>query len=518
MSELYDKTYNPDVLSCLANLSNDEVFTPPEVANQMLDMLPKEIWSDPDATFLDPACKSGVFLREIAKRLIKGLEDVYPDLDERLEHIFRKQLYGVAITELTSLLSRRGVYCSKYPNSRYSVVEFDGPEGNIRFRRCEHAWVNGRCRYCGASQGEYDRGDSLETHAYEFIHQEDPKGMLPMKFDIIAGNPPYQLSDGGNAASAIPIYHKFIIQAKKLRPKYLTLITPSRWFTGGRGLDAFRKEMLDDRHIRCLHDFPDASSVFPGVEIKGGVSYFLWDRDHEGDCLVVNHDSAGIECSRAVRPLTEDGIDVLVRYNEQISILHKVQALGEKSFTEIVSANDPFGFDVRVKGSMKRVKPHYELKEYPGAVLFYYYGWKKDGVGYIDRDSMRRGADLIDKWKVLIPAAWGSGTPDKDWVKPFAVAPNSCATETYLAIGPFDNEEICKNVISYTQTRFFHFMVSMVKLTHHAMQKVYSFVPMQDFSKPWNDEELFLKYGLTDHEIKFIQETIRPMGIGSEER
>lgn len=134
MSDLYNKTYNPDVLSCLANLSNDEVLTPPEVANQMLDMLPEEIWSDPEVTFLDPACKSGVFLREIAKRLDKGLEAVYPDRDERVEHIFKHQLYGVAITELTSLMSRRSVYCSKYPNCKYSIVEFDNPEGNAHVR------------------------------------------------------------------------------------------------------------------------------------------------------------------------------------------------------------------------------------------------------------------------------------------------------------------------------------------------------------------------------------------------
>lgn len=252
MSELYDKTYNPDVLSCLANLSNDEVFTPPEIANQMLDMLPKEIWSDPNTTFLDPACKSGVFLREIAKRLIKGLEDEIPDLDERLEHIFKKQLYGIAITELTSLLSRRSTYCSKYPNSRYSVVEFDSVEGNIRYKRCDHKWYAKRCVYCGSPQENLDRGDELETHAYEFIHTENPKDLLPMKFDVIVGNPPYQIqvNEAGKGLGAIPIYQKFIEQALKLKPRYLTMIIPARWFAGGVGLRDFRKRMLDDPHLK----------------------------------------------------------------------------------------------------------------------------------------------------------------------------------------------------------------------------------------------------------------------------
>lgn len=512
MSSLFESTYNPDVLSCIANLSNDEVFTPPEVANQVLDMLPDELWSDPNAKFLDPATKSGIFLREIAKRLIDGLEDVFPDLQERLDHIYKNQLYGIAITELTSLLARRSVYCSKYPNSKYSVVHFDGPEGNIRFKNIGHSWYAGRCSYCGASQKEYERDESLETHAYEFIHLDEPGEVIPMKFDVIVGNPPYQLSDGGNAASAIPIYQKFVQQAKKLNPRYLVMITPSRWFTSGRGLDSYRDEMLHDDRIRVLHDYADASYCFPGVEIKGGVSYFLWTRDTHGDCLVVNHEGDNVTSS-VERPLIEPGIDTFIRNNEQISILRKVQALGERSFMDIVSANDPFGYDVRVKGSMRRVKPQYKLKPFEGAVKFYYYGWRKDGVGYIERSSMRRGEDLVDAWKVLIPAAWGSGTPDRDWVKPFVVEPNSCATETYLAIGPFDNEETCKHVISYTQTKFFHFMVAIVKLTHHAMQKVYSLVPMQDFDKDWTDEELYAKYGLSQEEIDFIEHTIRPMGI-----
>ena len=283
---LFNKVYNPDVLSCLANLSNDEVFTPPEIVNQMLDMLPQELFRNPDTTFLDPACKTGVFLREIAKRLIKGLENQIPDLQERIDHIFHKQLFGIAITELTSLLSRRGIYCSKYPNSDFSVTKFSSSEGNIRFKRIDHTWVNGRCKYCGTNR-TYDRGEELETHAYEFIHTDNLEKLFNMKFDVIIGNPPYQLSDGGGTgSSAMPIYHKFIQQSKKLNPRFITMIIPSRWFSGGKGLDDFRDEMLHDDRIREIHDFGNANDCFPGVAIEGGVCYFLWNREQRGLCKV----------------------------------------------------------------------------------------------------------------------------------------------------------------------------------------------------------------------------------------
>lgn len=340
MAEEFDTgIYNPDVLSCLANLSNDEVFTPPEIANQMLDMLPQELFTDPETTFLDPACKSGVFLREIAKRLIEGLEPRIPDLQKRVDHIFHRQLFGIAITELTSLLSRRGVYCSKFPNSIYSVSKFDDAGGNIRYKKIKHTWKDGKCVYCGASKSQYDRDAELETHAYEMIHINRPEEIFNMKFDVIIGNPPYQLSDGGAQASAMPIYNKFVEQAQKLQPRYLTMIIPARWYTGGKGLDSFRNMMIHDERIRVLHDFENAGDCFPSVEIKGGVCYFLWDRDIVGKCNVVTHDGTKI-LSKMERYMVEKNSDVFIRYNDAISILHKVISKRKAVFRDSIPSND----------------------------------------------------------------------------------------------------------------------------------------------------------------------------------
>lgn len=517
-------TYNPDVLTCLANLSNDEVFTPPNIANQMLDLLPAEIWRDKNATFLDPACKSGVFLREIAKRLMTGLEKQIPDQQKRIDHIFTRQLFGIAITDMTALLSRRSLYCSKKANGKYSICEgFDSPEGNILFGRVIHVWDGERCKYCGANIHEYDRDESLETHAYQFIHTDDPLGLFDdkekskMKFDVIVGNPPYQMGDGGHAASAIPIYHKFVQQAKKLNPRYLTMIIPSRWFTGGRGLDSFRDEMLNDKRIRIIHDFLDAGDCFPGVEIKGGVNYFLWARDEQGDCKIYTHEGNAI-VSEAERPLLEDGADTFVRYNEAISLLHKVRKLKEDGFTSIVSANDPFGFDVREENSYKRIKPTFRTKPFADGIKFYYYGWQKKGVGYVDTKYVRKNLDYVNKWKVYISSAYGAGEsfPHQILNKPLIGEPKSCCSETYLSIGPLKSKKEAENVSSYIQTKFFRFLVLIKKNTQHAMKPVYSLVPMQDFSESWTDEKLYKKYKLTKAEIEFIEKMIRPMDNGAE--
>lgn len=506
MSDFYSSMYNPDVLTCLANLSNDEVFTPPEVANRMLDMLPEELWHDSSATFLDPACKSGVFLREIAKRLIEGLKEEIPDLQKRIDHIFHKQLYGIAITELTSLLSRRSVYCSKYPNSKYSISLFDDSSGNIRYKRVPHRWQNGKCVFCGASQKEYERGDELETHAYEWIHTTKPEEIFKMKFDVIISNPPYQLSDGGAQASATPIYNRFVEQAKKLNPRYMTMIIPARWYAGGKGLDTFRASMVMDRRIRVLHDFINASDCFGnGVEIKGGICFFLWDRDHVGKCKVFTH-TGDKTVEQNERYLQEDGNDVFIRYAEGVSILGKVQSANEKTMDEMVSSQKPFGLRTYVHGEQKR---------FAGSIKLY----ERGGTGYVNRGEITKNENWIDQPKVFISAAYNAGDsiPHQIIGKPIAGEAGSACTETYIVVGPFNAPFEVNNAISYIQTKFFRFLVMLRKSSQHAASSVYAFVPQQDFSKPWTDTELYKKYGLTDDEIAFIESMIKPMELGGDD-
>lgn len=498
--------YNPDVLNMLANLSSDEVFTPPEVVNEMLDLLPQELWSDPNVTFLDPFTKSGVFLREIATRLMKGLENEIRDRQDRANHIFQNQLYGIAITELTSLLARRSVYGTKTADSQYSFCEtFSTEQGNIIFDKIVHTWQNGKCLYCGASQEVYEREDTLETHAYQFIHKEEPEEIFNMKFDVIVGNPPYQLSTGGSGVQATPLYDKFVLQAKKLNPRYVVMIIPSRWFSGGFGLSSFRNDMLNDRSLRVIHDYPEAADAFSGVQIKGGVCYFLWDRDNKGDCTVITH--RGDKVGKAVeRPLLEKNNDTFIRYNEAISILHKVWDKSEKTMDTIVSQQKPFGFATTFKGKVTKTKEDYITV----------YGSK--GIGYCSENEVELNKELIDKYKVFIPRA-GSGSdkfPHPILGKPFIPDPHSICTETYIVIGPFNSELECNNVKSYVSTRFFRFLVMLMKPTQDALRRVYSFVPIQDFRQQWNDEKLYAKYDLDETEIAFIESMIRPMELDDE--
>ncbi len=522
---------NPDVLTCIANLSNDEVFTPPELAGRMLDMLAQawatdhggaSLWANKAVRFLDPFTKSGVFLREITSRLNSGLAQEIPDLQERVNHILTKQVFGIGITRLTSLLARRSVYCSKVANGAHSIAKsFASEAGNIWFERTEHTWSRGKCTFCGASQAAMDRGDALETHAYAFIHTDNIKTRIAelfgddMQFDVIVGNPPYQLNDGGYGTSAAPIYHLFVEQAKALEPRYLSMVIPARWFAGGKGLDEFREAMLDDNRLRSIADYLSAADVFPGVGLKGGVCYFLWNRDHPGLCDVSTHFKEW-PVSTATRPLTENGADIFIRFNEGLSILKKVVSIEagqseslllpeSKRFDRLVSARKPFALETTFKGrKTKRA----------GDVLIYQNG----GTGYIAREAIPAGTDLIDKWKIYVGrAAPGTGNrdtyPHRILSTPFLGESGSICSETYLCIGPFETKAEAESALSYLCCRLTRLLILLHKPSQDTTRKVYTFVPKQDWTKRWTDEDLYAKYGISESEIEFIEKMVRPMDL-----
>ena len=525
---------NPDVLTCIANLSNDEVFTPPDLANRMLDRIAAawaadhdgaNLWANRDAHFLDPFTKSGVFLREITSRLTTGLAQEIPNLQERVNHILTKQIFGIGITRLTSLLARRSLYCSKYANGAHSIAKkFHTDSGNIWFERIEHSWHDGRCTFCGASRTALDRGGDLETHAYAFIHTNNIKTRMAelfggsMQFDVIIGNPPYQLNDGGYGTSAAPIYQMFVEQAKALEPRYLSMIIPSRWFAGGKGLDEFRESMLNDTRLRSIDDFLSASDVFPGVGLKGGVCYFLWNRDHPGECNVATH-FKDWPVSRAVRPLMEKGADVFIRFNEGLSILKKVIQIetaqtdllclsDNKRFDVLVSSRKPFALETTFKGRKNKRD---------GDILIYQNG----GTGYVTRHDIQVGIQLIDKWKIYIGrAAPGTGNrdtyPHRILSTPFIGEPGSICSETYLCIGPFDTKDQAESALSYLTCRLTRLLILLHKPSQDTTRKVYTFVPTQAWNKRWTDKDLYAKYGISTDEIEFIEKVVRPMDLTSD--
>lgn len=514
----------PDVLNTIANLSSDEVFTSPEFANKMLDTLAKawaadhegaSIWADRNVTFLDPATKSGVFLREITKRLVEGQGDPPEGSDRRkalLDRVLTNQVFGIGMTTLTSLLARRSIYCSKDATSKHSVApSLTEPDGNIWFQRTEHTWVGDKCGYCPANKTTYDRGEEAETHAYAFIHTTDPASWVAehlgasMHFDVIIGNPPYQLGDSGGDAIgsfAMPLYQKFVKAAKALGPSYLTMVTPSRWFAGGRGLDDYRAEMLADRRLRALVDYPNAAEAFPGIQIKGGVSYFLWDAAHNGPCDVVSINN-GTEGARAARFLDE--YDVLVRNNEAVSILNKVSAdVRVVNLASNVSAIQPFSIRTSYRG-----KPSGEGMKSP--VLLYQNG----GTAFIEHDEIPRNTEWVNQWKVLLGAAYGAGDsiPHQITNYPIIAAPGSACTETYLVIGRFSSEQEAKYLAAYLRTRFVRFLVSLRKNTQHIYSDRFSFVPSVPMDRFWTDVELYATYGLTNDEQVYIESVIKPMSL-----
>lgn len=540
---------NPDVLTSIANLSSDEVFTPPSFANQMLDNLEqswaasnngKSIWENSSVTFLDPATKSGVFLREITRRLVDGLSQEIPDLQERVNHVLTKQVFGIATTELTSLLARRSVYCSKAANNKHSIcTAFSAkPDGHVLYERIEHVWsvgksreiqidedanevevtVDGKCSYCGANQRDYGRTSLDENHAYAFIHTTDPAAMLretfgvKVKFDVVIGNPPYQLGKSGGEAIggfAMPIYQKFVESAKKLDPRFISFVIPSRWFAGGRGLDDFRKEMLSDSHLETLVDYPDAGEVFSGTPPKGGVSYFLWNQAWSGPCEISTVEKGEVVSPPMRRYLSD--YDVLIRRNESIPILEKVLAVsrakGFDSIADSVSSIQPFSLRTNFKGSATSVGLKDPVK------LF-----NNGGTSFIERNDVPRNEEWVDEWKVLLGAAYGAGDsyPHQIFNYPIVAGPGTACTETYLVIKRFSSEEEAILFAAYLRTKFVRFLVSLRKNTQHLYSERFKFVPELPLDREWDDQGLAKEFGLNSDDLAFIDSMIRPMEVMGE--
>lgn len=534
---------NPDVLTCIANLSNDEVFTPPELANRMLDTLAEawaanhkgaNIWADSSARFVDPCTKSGVFLREITNRLTIGLENEISNLQDRVDHILTKQVFGIGITRLTSLLARRSVYCSKHAKGKHSIAKSIGSDdGNVWFKRIEHSWIgstewvrttdqhgkriktfiNGRCEFCGAPRATFDRDPGLENHAYAFIHTTDIKAHIAelfggnMQFDVIIGNPPYQMTGGAGGSSDSSIYHLFVQQALNLEPRFVSMVIPSRWMAGGRGLDEFRAQMLTDGHLRALIDFPDSGDAFPGVQIKGGVCYFLWDAEHNGTCDVIRV-ADGNENAQRNRVLSE--FDVFVRDERALVILRKVLARGETPILELISGDTPFGIATNFDA--------WSEKGGAGKIALHLINRGKRSVGFIKRGHISKNIDAIDVWKVLVPKAYGAGEsfPHQILGREIVATPPSVCTQSYLVVSPFNSKRAAHSFASYYRTRLFRFLVSLRKITQDALRSTYSWVPRQSWDRTWTDELLYEKYGITKDEIGFINRMIRPMDESDE--
>lgn len=336
-------------------------------------------------------------------------------------------------------------------------------------------------------------------HSYNFIHQE-LKTILKgknMKFDVIVGNPPYQINDGGHGASASPLYHLFVDQAKKLNPQYLTMIIPARWYASGKGLDSFRETMLNDKKIKILVDYTDASECFPGVEIKGGVCYFLWDESHNDTCLVINK----IRDKESSINRNLNDYDVFVRFNDGINILNKIKTHNEPTLSDMVLSRNPFGLATNFTDFKK--------EQFSNSIKLY----SRNSKGYVDKSYITKNADIIQKYKVIIPKAGeGDGKfPNKIIGKPILIEKNSCCTETYLVLGSFSTILEAKNFENYINTKFVRFLIGLIKTTQDTTKDKFLFVPQLNMNDKWNDEKLYKKYNFNQQEIYFIESMIKPM-------
>ena len=492
LANYFDDSLQEDIFDYIPPQKTNQIFTPRHVVKLMMDMLEKEnpdIFKDSTKTFIDLYTKSGLFLTEITKRLFKNLEDEIPNETERMKHILEKQVYGVAPTNIIYNIVKEYIYSNFDNILTDNLVQYD-------LTTC------------------VKKGSLMEKLTGLYRGEN-------VKFDVIIGNPPYQEEDGGAQASARPVYHHFVQAAKSLNPEYITYITPSRWFVGGKGLDSFRDEMLNDLHLKEIHDWLTPEDIFPNTNIRGGVNYFLWDKNFNDDSIRFASYKDGKKISDLIRPLAIEGIDILLRDNIGIKVLEKIYKNnyeGISTIAEIVSPRKPFGFSGYFINDRRFNNTEVLLKQ---PIICYAKGWTK---GYIERDIVEMRSEWIDKWKIFTPRANNIGTELSDDNFNIRIGePGTICTESYIVIGAdnnYDRSEI-ESLGKYLQTKFSRFLHSLAKGSQDATSKTYRFIPIQDFSVNsdinWEcsiteiDEQLYKKYGLSQEEIDYIEYNIKSM-------
>lgn len=540
IEEAQDYIEHFDILETITNVGNDEVFTPKKVCEQMLDSLPDEVWHHPEYKWLNPCSKNGIFEREIALRLDEGLKDIIPDELTRRKHILQEMVFSIGLTKFTSEVARRTLYYCNQANRKCDGIKgedghfvngfaigngtwFIDPEGNIKNPTAEHVWTNeNKCKYCGANRlikddknneilSKYSDPTQIEHYAYEFIHHENTEslkarlqkffGRKNMKFDIIIGNPPYQLSDGGAGASAKPIYNNFIEQGLELDPEYLCMIIPSRWYAGGKGLDDFRYKFLHNRHIQKLVDFPNAKDCFPSSSIGGGVCYFLYSKKYTGDCNFISRNATSI-LSQSKRDLSKH--DILLRYDQAETILDKINKKQNKRISSLLFKRNAFGIQSSVRGKNRKDSDR-NIK-----LL------SSDGISFISINDVVKNQKVVPAFKVFISklTAEHANEPSADGKykvlsKSGILNPGEVCTESYLIFAPFSKEDSAKNLLNYLHTKFVRLLVLLCVSSINIVWDSFQFVPLMDLSRSWTDQDLYKYFGLDSNEISFIESLIR---------
>lgn len=489
-SETNEYTIVEDLQSGMAKIP--EIVTTQKVVKSMVDMLPLEVWNS-KTTFLDMACKGGEYLREIYDRLMESeiLQAEFPNIIERSNHILKNQVYGIALSQVS--LER-------------TTKKLLGEDRNLRVipNYIDKLKNKGECKEVKKLRDTRRIGEVLNE---EFGRD--------MKFDVVIGNPPYQENTGGgNGGGANTLYDKFVLHGIELADKYVSFITPARWYTDESRVKDLKNKLISTRNMRELHDFPNTDEVFNGVYIMGGVCHYLYDKSYDGLCKVVEHrDGTVVESSRY---LMEDFSDIFIRNKEAVGLVGKV--VTREDFLSISACIQDYNiFKLRSyeKGNI--------IPTEDSNIMLYYTGNNTKGgsYGYITSGEIGGGEHFIDKHKIFINSVSDNmlGFPYKVLYKAFYGAPGTVCNESYLMIGPIMGPEYADSIIKYLATKFVRALVLQRKTSQLAYKRVYKFVPLQKFNDEdgidWSqtvadiDKQLYKKYGLSQEEIDYIERTIK---------